>query len=119
MSRNAFEVRHKCLKLVCGILMDINYGCMYVPVNCMTVPKVNKFMNCLNGLKYIRAYYNNVSFVFTNNKNFYEELIPISLSLQFEYLIMISRKKTIVCMGKEVNKEYRLGGCSVDITDGN
>jgi hypothetical protein len=54
--------RHKCLKLVYGILVDVNYRLYNVPVNCMTFPKVNKFMNCLKEIKYIRAYYNNVLF---------------------------------------------------------
>lgn len=58
----------------------------YVPVNCMTFPKVKKFMKCLNGIKYIRADYNNVSIVFRNNKNFWEGrancLLPFHYNLK-------------------------------------
>jgi hypothetical protein len=70
----------------------------------MTFPKVNKFMNCLNKIKYIRAYYINVSFVFRNNKNFWEELIAYFPFTTIWVSDTISRKKTSVCVGKEVNK---------------
>jgi hypothetical protein len=52
------------------------------------------------------------------NKKFWEELITCFPFTATSVSDMASRKKSLMCMHNEVNKQYRFGGCSVDITNG-